>query len=149
MATQPQAVVVETGTAERSPDAAPAPAKLRVTPRRSRIAGKNGGSLQSELRRFAAERSAGWNHEEWIALLGTLNALGIDTSDADAIGLALERERLGIALEGIPGLGERRRGAILERYARLWDLRQANADEIAGLAGLNAGLARRILDALR
>jgi hypothetical protein len=123
--------------------------KSRVPRRRSGAAVSAEVGLQPELHRFIAEHPDGWDHNEWIELLRVLAARGYDTTDGDAIGLALERERLGLALAGIPSLGERRCATLLNRYARLWDLQQAGIDEIARLPGMNAGIAKRIVEALR
>lgn len=51
--------------------------------------------LNAELDRFVAEHPGGWNHDEWLGLLGTLRDRGYETSDQDAIGLALEDRRRG------------------------------------------------------
>jgi len=105
--------------------------------------------LEAELQAFAAAHPGGWNHEEWVDLLAVLAARGHDTANDAAIGLALERERLGQALARVRGLGERRRLAILERWDRVCDVQAAGADELARLPGLNPGLAQRVVDALR
>lgn len=135
---------------DSGPPAQPAGAAASRPPRRRSGATTSArGGMLPELRRFVVEHPAGWSHDEWVGLLGTLAARGHDTTDADAIGLALERERLNLVLAGIPGLGERRRTTLLDRYPRLWNLQQAGAEEIAQLPGLNAGLATRIVEAIR
>lgn len=146
MVTQVQEIAPAAATG--TPPAPGAAAGARAPRRRSEAASPARKGVQAELRRFAAEHPDGWGHDEWIQLLGGLAAAGHDTADADAIGLGLERERLTLALALVPGLGARRRATILDRYPRLWDLRHADPAEIAALPGMNAGLARRILDEL-
>ena len=51
-------------------------------------------------------------------------------------------------LEDIPGIGPRRRAALLKHFGGLAGLRDAGAEEIARVEGVNSALARRIYDAL-
>jgi excinuclease ABC subunit C len=51
-------------------------------------------------------------------------------------------------LEDIPGIGPRRRAALLKHFGGLPGLRLAGAEEIAGVAGVNVALAARIYASL-
>jgi len=51
-------------------------------------------------------------------------------------------------LEDIPGIGPRRRSALLKHFGGLAGLRQAGVEEIAGVEGVSAALAERIYAAL-
>jgi excinuclease ABC subunit C len=51
-------------------------------------------------------------------------------------------------LEDIPGIGPRRRAALLKHFGGLPGLRLAGAEEIAGVAGVNVALAERIYASL-
>ena len=65
------------------------PTQLRV-----RTYGLDGlGSAASVIDDFVAEHPGGWNLDQWLGLLGTLRERGFETSDQDAIGLALEGRR--------------------------------------------------------
>ncbi len=52
------------------------------------------------------------------------------------------------ALDDVPGLGEKRKRALLERFGSLRRLMRASADEIAGVAGIGPGLSRSVLEHL-
>lgn len=119
----------------------------RKTARAGAAAG--GGELRGELRRFAQQRPAGWEHDEWLGLLRELGERGHDTSDPDRIGLELERERLALVLEKIPGLGPARIRRLSERFGRLWELRQASVDEIASAGAMPRSLAERVQESVR
>ena len=51
-------------------------------------------------------------------------------------------------LEDIPGIGPRRRGALLKHFGGLAALKEAGSEEIARVAGVNAALAARIYASL-
>ena len=51
-------------------------------------------------------------------------------------------------LEGIPGIGEARRRALLERYGGLRALREAPLEELARLPGMNRKAAEALKAAL-
>lgn len=104
--------------------------------------------LRRDLREFVQAHPGGWGHNEWIGLVNLLKDRGHDTSDTDAVGMALERERLTIVLERVPGLGPRRVQAIADRYPRVWNVMQAGAEEIAMAANLPRAVAQRVKDAL-
>jgi excinuclease ABC subunit C len=52
------------------------------------------------------------------------------------------------ALDGIPGLGETRRKALMRRFGSLKRLRAADADEIAEVSGIGPRTAAAIVTAL-
>jgi hypothetical protein len=105
-------------------------------------------ALRKDLREFVQNHPGGWGHNEWIGLVNLLRDRGHDTIDTDRIGLALERERLTLVLERVPGLGARRVQAVADRYPRIWNVMQAGAEELAVAANLPKAVARRIKDAL-
>lgn len=119
------------------------PARTAGSGTRSRNATKL--DLQKDLRDFASARPAGWNHEDWLVFLESLKERGHNINDRDAIGLALERERLDLALSRVKGIGPQRRRALIERYGNVWSLRTADPDEVAKVAGIKRELAERVL----
>ncbi|WP_025322118.1 excinuclease ABC subunit UvrC [Deferrisoma camini] len=73
--------------------------------------------------------------------------------EAHRFALALHRKRrarasLGSALEAVPGVGPKRRQALLRRFGSLKRLAEAPVDEIAAVPGISEALARRIKEAL-
>jgi hypothetical protein len=107
-----------------------------------------GPDLKEDLRAFVQARPAGWGHGDWVSFLDHLAERGHDTTDPDAIGLLLERERLWALLEGVQGMGPRRIQAVVERYDTIWSAHHASVDEIATLAGMNRSLAEKVRQAL-
>lgn len=121
------------------------------TPRRGgskKAAGTQAPDLRKELREFASGRAAGWDHDDWLNFLGFLASRGHDTSNADAIGVALERERLAVYLEQVEGMGPRRVQGVVDRYDSLWNLRAAGVDELSTLPSMNRGLAEKVVRSL-
>lgn len=57
------------------------------------------------------------------------------------------KARVTSALEHIPGIGSKRRQALLRQFGGVKQLAQAGVEDIAGVDGINADLARRIYDA--
>ena len=55
---------------------------------------------------------------------------------------------VGSELDHIPGVGERRRTALLRAFGSLEGIRKAGIDEVAGVSGMNRTVAVRILKAL-
>jgi hypothetical protein len=104
--------------------------------------------LRSDLRAFAAGRPQGWDHKDWLAFLEHLRERGHETSDADAIGKALERERLAVVLETVQGMGPKRVDSLVERFQTLWSLRHAPVDAIATTPGMNLSLAEKVRQAI-
>jgi hypothetical protein len=100
--------------------------------------------LRKDLRDFASGRPRGWGHDDWIRFLEDLQARGHDIRDREAIGIALEKERLDVALTPVRGMGPQRRAALVERYGTVWNLRNAPVDEIAQTAKLPRDLAERV-----
>lgn len=107
-----------------------------------------GPDLKEDLRAFVQARPGGWGHEDWIAFLDHLRERGHDTSDPDAVGLQLERERLWATLERVQGMGPRRIQAVVDRYDTVWSAHHADVDELASLAGMNRSLAEKVRQAL-
>ncbi|HET7230177.1 MAG TPA: helix-hairpin-helix domain-containing protein [Longimicrobium sp.] len=108
-----------------------------------------GPDLREDLRAFVQARPSGWGHQDWTAFLDHLRERGHDTSDPEAVGLLLERERLWAALEGVQGMGPRRIQTVVERYDTIWSAHQANVDEMAALPGMNRPLAEKVRQALQ
>ncbi|MEX2583531.1 MAG: helix-hairpin-helix domain-containing protein [Gemmatimonadota bacterium] len=106
--------------------------------------GAKNPDLRKDLRDFASGRPTGWGHEDWLNFLESLRSRGHNVNDRDAIGLALERERLDLALNGVAGVGPQRRKSLVEKYDNVWTLRSADAGEIAKTAGIKRDLAEKI-----
>jgi hypothetical protein len=104
--------------------------------------------LKADLREFVTARPGGWSHDDWLAFLDHLRERGHDTSDPEALGLALERERLASILERVPGMGPKRVSAVVDRYETVWSAARAQVDEIAALPGMNRALAEKVRQAL-
>ena len=98
-------------------------------------------NLQKQLRDFASARPQGWGHDDWLNFLSSLEQSGHNIADRESIGLALERERLDLALSKVKGVGPQKRQALIERFGNLWSLRHADASEIASVAGMPRSLA--------
>ncbi|HEX6913250.1 MAG TPA: helix-hairpin-helix domain-containing protein [Longimicrobium sp.] len=105
--------------------------------------------LAADLRAFAMARPSGWDHDDWVSFLAHLGEQGHDVSDADGIGRRLERERLGVVLGGVQGLGPKRVDGLVERFETLWSLRHASAAEVASVPGMTRPLAERLVEDLR
>lgn len=107
--------------------------------------------FRARLRDFVTGHEQGWNHHEWLELLCQLTDAGVDTTDPDAIGTALEHERVLVFLEGlqVKGLGPKRREAVAARFGRVWDLRHATVDEIAAIPTFQQDLAEALYEAIR
>lgn len=132
-----------TRTATKSVAVPAAAASTGAAPTRA-AARKKTPDLRKDLRDFAAGRPQGWGHDDWLKFLESLKSRGHNINDQEAIGLALERERLDVALGSIKGLGPQRRQALVDRYGTLWALRGADASEIARSGNLPADLAQRV-----
>ncbi|HEY0024954.1 MAG TPA: hypothetical protein VGB24_18715 [Longimicrobium sp.] len=104
--------------------------------------------LQADLRAFAIARPGGWNHEDWLGFLDSLRQKGHDLSAPEEIGSRLERERLGVVLSGIQGIGPKRVDALVNRFHTLYSARHASVEEFAG-AGLPRADAERVLRELQ
>jgi hypothetical protein len=104
--------------------------------------------LQADLRAFATARPSGWNHEDWLGFLDALRQKGHDLSAPEEIGSRLERERLGVVLSGIQGIGPKRVDALVNQFHTLYSARHASVEEFAG-AGLPRADAERVLRELQ
>jgi len=107
--------------------------------------------MQEKLITFIETHPHGWNHGEWLTLLTDLEQGGADVSDADAIGLELENQRLAWELRRceVPGLGPKRIDAVVDRFGTLWSLRHADAEEIAEIKTIPGTLAEKVAAAVR
>lgn len=106
----------------------------------------------ARIRAFLDVHPNGWSHADWERLVGELRGAGLLAhGDEEALGRDLERERLLATLDrlSVAGLGPKRRAAIIEQYPRLWDLRQASADDLAALPSIPRALASELVEALR
>jgi excinuclease UvrABC nuclease subunit len=112
---------------------------------------RNEKDFRVRVRDFVARHPDGWSHHDWLGLLAELRDAGVAAHDHEAIGAALERERLLIVLEraSVKGLGPKRREALAGRFERLWDLKHAPVDEIAAVPSFHRGLAEALREALR
>ena len=105
---------------------------------------RRAANLRADLREFASARPEGWNHDDWVGFLDHLRGRGHDVSDSDEVGMSLERERLTVQLEQVPGMGPRRVEALVGRFHTLYSLRQADVDSVAEVPGMNRALAERV-----
>jgi hypothetical protein len=138
------------GTAGGATRSARATTAQTATPEAGRAASAGRGpgrakkpDLKKDLREFASARPQGWDHQDWINFLEALQSRGHDVHDRDSIGLALEKERLDLALSGIKGVPAQKRKGLVERFGTTWKLRNAEVDEIAA-AGVDRAVAERI-----
>ncbi len=108
-------------------------------------------NISAELNRFLQEHPGGWTHDDWLGLLYHLSESGIDTTDEDGIGLALEHQRLVNILDHveIKGLGPKRIEAIANHFGTLWNLMGASPEEVEGVPGVPATLSRQVADNLQ
>jgi hypothetical protein len=116
---------------------------------RAKTASRGGPDLRADARGFVSGRPQGWNHDEWLGFLEDLRQRGHNVEDRDAIGSLLERERLGVMLEKVPGIGAQRVRSIADHYGNVWRLKDASADELSRDAKIPRPLAERILDSVR
>lgn len=129
-----------------SPERASERSDERVTRRGGSTArsASTGRDLRRDLREFASARPQGWGHDDWLNFLESLKERGHNINDREAIGVALERERLGLRLEQVRGVGPQRRQALIERFGTVWSLRDADPREIADTAGMPVSLAEQV-----
>ncbi len=107
--------------------------------------------MREHLRDFIEAHPEGWGHADWLRLLAELEGRGVDVGDADAVGYALENERLAWELErrAVRGLGPKRIEAVVSRYGTLWNLRQADARDVAEIRSIPGALAEKVVAAIR
>lgn len=108
-------------------------------------AGVGENDLRKQLREFASVHSAGWNHDQWLALLAKLENQGFDVSAPEGIGAELEKERLDVVLTRAGGLGRTGRQNLLARYPALWAFLEADSEELA----ITAEVSRRVIDRIK
>ena len=103
-------------------------------------------AIDQTLQAFVEEHPFGWSHEDWLQLLGSLEAAGADVSDPEALGYTLERTRLGLVLHEnkVKGLGPKRIEAIVERFGTLWNASHATAADFAEIPTIPKGLAEKL-----
>jgi hypothetical protein len=106
--------------------------------------------MKDHLRAFVERHPEGWNHGQWLDLLRELEGTGADVSDPSAVGHELEKARLAWELErrGIPGLGPKRRAALVERFGASWRLRGATVDDVAAVPTIPRALAEKVVRAI-
>jgi len=106
--------------------------------------------MNLQLRAFVERHPDGWNHEDWLGLLGELEGAGADVSAPEALGAQLERERLDWELDRreLKGLGPKRREALVDRFGSLWSLRQASVDDVAAIRSIPKDVAEEVVAAL-
>jgi hypothetical protein len=109
---------------------------------------RSGSNLRADVRDFAKAKPQGWNHDEWLGFLEHLKTRGHNIHDHEAIGTMLERERIAVLLEKVPGLGPQRISALAEKFGNIWRLKGASAEEIAAATKLPRDVAQRVVEAL-
>lgn len=99
-----------------------------------------------EIRTFVEKHPHGWSHDEWLGLLHHMGEEGIDVSDPDRIGSAVERERVRLTLRntGVKGIGPKRMEAIVAAYPSVFELTSSDGDQLAGRSGIPRKLAGEI-----
>lgn len=143
---QKSAPAAKSGSPQKSAQKS-APAKRAGGGAKSASGG--GPDLRADVRGFVSGRPQGWNHDEWLSFLEDLRGRGHNIEDRDAVGSLLERERLSVILEKVPGIGAQRVRSVAERYGNVWRLKDASADELSRDANIPRPLAERILDSVR
>ena len=106
--------------------------------------------MREHLRTFVERHAEGWNHDDWLGLLAELEGAGANVSDPSRVGDELEKVRLAYELErrSVPGLGPKRRAALIDRYGSFWRLRGASVDEVAEIPTINKALAEKVIQAI-
>jgi len=105
---------------------------------------RTGPDLRKDLRDFASARPQGWGHEDWLRFLEDLRDRGHNIEDREAIGVALERERLDLALSRFEELEEEGRSVLVERFQTLWSFRSGDVEAISSIAGIPREVADRL-----
>lgn len=121
----------------------------KTAARKTSSRGSRQPDLKKDLREFASARPQGWNHEDWLEFLESLQTRGHNISDREAIGVALEKERLHLALAALKGIGPQKRESLAEYYGNIWQLRHADLDEITRVGNIQRKDAERIKSELR
>ncbi|MBT8397201.1 MAG: helix-hairpin-helix domain-containing protein [Gemmatimonadetes bacterium] len=107
--------------------------------------------LAMEIMAFVNTHPHGWSHDEWLGFLHQLGASGMDVSDQDGVGLALERAQVERALKqsGIKGLGPKRIETIAAEFSFLPQLRDTDPAELAARTRVPRKLAQEVIAKLR
>jgi excinuclease ABC subunit C len=105
--------------------------------------------MKERLKAFVESHPDGWNHDDWLGLLSELQSGG-EAVEPDAVGSELEKTRLAWVLDqrAVPGLGPKRRAALVDRFETLGQLRSASVDEVAEVPSINKDLAGKVLGAI-
>ena len=108
-------------------------------------------TFQTELQDFVQDHPHGWSHDDWLRFLYQLSEAGVDTVDEDAIGLALERERLKqtLARLNLKGLGPRRIETVVDHFKTLWNLQDASWETVGEIRTIPRAMAQEIVDRVR
>lgn len=106
----------------------------------------NKTKIDQTLQAFVSEHADGWSHDEWLGLLNGLAERGVDVSQSEKIGHALERERLAAKLVHfkIKGLGPRRIDAIVDHFGNLYSASRATAADFADIPTIPTKLAETL-----
>ena len=106
--------------------------------------------MNEQLRTFVERHPEGWTHDEWLDLLAELARGETDVSEPSAVGHELEKTRLAWELDrrGVPGLGPKRRAAVVERFGSFWRLRGASVDDVVEIPTINRALAEKVIEAI-
>jgi len=106
--------------------------------------------MRERLRTFVERHPGGWNHEEWLGLLSELEGAGADVSEPSAVGHELEKTRLAWELDrrSVPGLGPKRRAALVDRFGSFWRLQGASIEDVTEVRTINEALAEKVLGAI-
>ena len=107
--------------------------------------------MDKYLNAFIENHPEGWNHEEWLSLLATMEQDGIEIENQEAIGYELENRRLAAELrrQAVPGLGPKRIDAVVDRFGTLWSLQHADVEELSELKTIPGALAEKVVAAVR
>ena len=102
--------------------------------------------MAREILAFVDAHPNGWSEDDWSGFLRHLGTSGLDASDHDGIGLALERARVQNVLKaaGVKGLGPKRIEAIAMEFSFLPQLRDTHPDEVAARTGVPKKLVHEV-----
>lgn len=106
--------------------------------------------MLDRLRAFVERHPEGWNHDEWLGLLSELERDGQSVNEPAAVGRRLEMARLEWELDrrAVPGIGPKRRAAIVDRFESLRSLQSASIDDVAEVPTISRALAEKVLGAV-
>ena len=106
--------------------------------------------MKERLKAFVESHPDGWNHDDWLGLLSELQSGGKDVSEPEAVGVQLEKTRLAWVLDqrGVPGLGPKRRAALVDRFGTLGKLKSASVEDVAEVPSINKALAEKVVSAV-